>query len=203
MRFRYNTANRNRSVAEAMRFAERLSREDDFWRDVASLPAFAQTADEKRFTPARVASTVKGCADTVDVYHYTSSDPESTTTAYVSTAAPFKIFLNTRRLARSEGSHTNTLVHEFVHVVDCFRDTLGRNGRFEFGHDREYSSERRRSAPYAIGNLAQRHWRLAHGMKVEETLEGLEDYASAEGFACDHGEASPEGIEEGFGPDSW
>lgn len=192
MKFLYKARDKHPTVVKAIAFAESLTAKQAFWTDLANLPSFTQTSDAAKFTPEAIAKALQACTHEVEVHHYTSKDPNSTTTAYVSSGHAFHIHLNTRKLGRKEDSHTGTLVHEFVHVVDCFCDTLGKNKAWEFGHSKEASAERPRSAPYRIGNLAIRHWRIANGLTVSAALEDMEDYLSEEDFECDFGDVAPE-----------
>lgn len=73
-------------------------------------------------------------------------------------------------------------------MVDCFRDGLGKDGRFEYSHTRNFHADRPQSAPYSIGNFAQGFWTWVHSNETKAHLLLLhKDYAGEEGFECDIG----------------
>ena len=194
MEFSYTHSSRDEGVMGAVEFANGLFQNPEFWQEIAAAPPFTQTKGPM-YTPALIAERMRACTEVVKVLHFRTMNPFSSTTAMVDPHRPFCIFLNTRKFRRSVASKTNTLVHEFVHVVDCFCDGPEDTGSFEYTHSRKHHPDRPNSAPYWIGNRAQEWWERAHGLSAE-TQVGLStaplDYAGAEKFGCDVGPVSDE-----------
>jgi hypothetical protein len=190
MRFTYTHPTPDAGVIEAIDFVTNLAHLDGFWQAIAQAPPFKQTT--ATYTPTLISQRMRACTDLVTIDHYNEA---SSATAKVEPAVPFTIFLNDRKFRRSVASKANTLVHEFVHVVDHFRDGPTDTGRWDYGHTRSPHPDRPRSAPYWIGNLAQEWWVLAHQHDPNAFLADplsflkgpIKDYAGEEGFDCDTG----------------
>jgi hypothetical protein len=75
------------------------------------------------------------------------------TNAMVDPGKPGFVFYHSRKLNRSVAAIVNTLVHEYIHVVDHFGDG---NSVGEFGHGDQSSAGKQNTAPYWIGEQAYR-----------------------------------------------
>jgi hypothetical protein len=81
------------------------------------------------------------------------------TTALVNPAQPTVIKYNTRFRRNSTAQKVNTLVHEYVHVVDFAADG---HAHVDYTHHGQSSVGNERSAPYAIGTIAQKFYTDQH-----------------------------------------
>ena len=126
-------------------FYERISKHVDF-----------DYTEEK---PGHIAGWIKQSTLTVKVKLYKPKDPDTITTAYVSSNYPNTIFINSYRLNRGTGKLVNTIIHEGVHAVD--RSLPGKR----FGHGDNRWQGKQNSAPYWIGKLAER---IINGVKAED-----------------------------------
>jgi hypothetical protein len=140
-------------LAAAATFASELVRLDDFWQAVAALPPFTYT----ELSPADIAGRLRAVTSDIRVQHFYS---RRSTVAATRWQNPFCIFYNTKYIASSVAEKTNTLIHELVHNVDWFGDGTS---ELEYTHPTRPTDGRPRSAPYAIGKLAEERWLAAHG----------------------------------------
>lgn len=65
------------------------------------------------------------------------------------------MYLNTRKLARSDASIANTIVHEYIHILDSY------NEQYSFGHGSNNRSGKDNSAPYKVGDMFEDLYRSA------------------------------------------
>jgi hypothetical protein len=100
------------------------------------------------------------------------------TTAYVDPDIADIIFFNTYAIGRGDRANTNTLVHETIHVIDKFHDTISGFDFTHDGNDPNHPPQNRDSAPYWIGNRAEDLMQLVPG--VNKGLPGMA-YADAVG----------------------
>ena len=80
---------------------------------------------------------------------YKSKNPFSSAYGYFSPSKPDHVFLNTRKLNRSIGSITSSLIHEMIHYLD-YKDPI-----HSFGHGENDPIGKNNTAPYWIDNVAQ------------------------------------------------
>ena len=96
------------------------------------------------------------CEATITVRDWEAGPDWGKTTAVVNTGMRNIIRCNNKFNKRPIPSLVNTLVHEFVHVVDYFHD--GKMTPSQYTHRGQYSHkppENQDSAPYWLGNLAE------------------------------------------------
>ncbi|MFE8598935.1 hypothetical protein [Archangium violaceum] len=184
MRFAYTHATPDPGFVEAVAFANKLSFMEGFWQEIAEAEQFAYTT----VTPAAIAERMRACTDVVNILHVKK---RPITTAVTDPGMPFTIYVNTRRFHnRRVRDKVNTLVHEFVHNVDFFRDGA-QSKRWNYTHWVEDHRDRPKTAPYWIGNLAERWWELANQHVPEDQrraivkAKGVPDFAGAEDLGCE------------------
>jgi hypothetical protein len=175
MRFTYNGT--DTGLTEAAAFAEVLSNDAAFWTEAESLGPFKQTdvaADE-------IVRRLKTSTQVISIHHYTADGND--TVAATDRRYKNKIWYSDRHIGNSVAEKVNTLVHEFVHCVDYWGD--GDTG-IEYSHSADPSPDRPRSAPYAIGNLAEIwcRWVGSHGRNDKEMHPTASDVIPAEKFSC-------------------
>jgi hypothetical protein len=119
---------------------------EDFYNRVSAHEAFDYT-DEK---PTDIASWFKLFDGVVIVKLYKSKNPFTRTLAYVSADYPDTVFINSRKLDRDAEEIVNTIIHESIHSLDNSLPNVS------FGHGDNSSEGKGNSAPYWIGNLAER-----------------------------------------------
>lgn len=78
----------------------------------------------------------------------------SKTLAMFTAKHPNMIFINERRLKRSDEDMAGTWMHEGTHAADQF----DKNGRW--GHGSNSSKGKAKSAPYAAGSITKGHFKL-------------------------------------------
>jgi len=83
----------------------------------------------------------------VNVKTYKSRNPWSKALGYFSSSRPLDINLNTRKLNRSQASFTNTLIHEFCHMLDNYDDE-------RYGHGDNSAAGKQNTVPYWVGKQA-------------------------------------------------
>ncbi|HVK82087.1 MAG TPA: hypothetical protein VM915_15905 [Verrucomicrobiae bacterium] len=160
MRFHYNRLDRN--LVDAVAYANSLERKDAFWDAIALRGGF----DESALNGARIAALLRAPYPTVTVR--LQIFPSLKTNAATDPNHPWQIFYARFKRGRSVASIVNTLVHEFVHNVDMFGD--GARG-IDFGHGNQSSVGKEETAPYWIGDLAERIYRAETGQAAEKDME--------------------------------
>lgn len=102
--------------------------------------------DLTEVTPQRIATLMEQCAVQLRVELYRHLLP-SRALGYEDPAHPDRVFLNARKLDRSDASIVGTIIHEAVHAVDAVSPE-------RFGHGDNSPVGKDNTAPYWIGNLA-------------------------------------------------
>ena len=88
----------------------------------------------------------------VEVHTYKSKNPWSKSNGYTKPEYPNKMWLNTRKLNRSEASIGCTIGHETVHNLDAAIPL------YSFGHrENEYTPEKDACAPQWFGDLLYKY----------------------------------------------
>ena len=140
------------ALISAVSFVNQLATSAVFWEDIRGRGGFDHTV----YSGDQIARLMQDHAETVSVELYTPPFLRHRhTNAYTTPGRPNAIFYNRKKLHRSVGDMVNTLVHEFVHVVDHAEAGAPDAG---FTHDGQYESGNANAAPYWIGDLAQRHF---------------------------------------------
>ena len=83
-----------------------------------------------------------------EVRFYKPRWPWSAALAYVQGNNPKTIYINERKLNRSEASIAATIAHEYIHVLDNYTPE-------SFGHGDNYASGKDNSAPYYFGQVVE------------------------------------------------
>lgn len=97
-----------------------------------------------------IADYIKSFPFDMTIELYTSKNPWTSSNGYFTPSKPHTIHLNTRKLARSNGSVCATCIHELVHAVDSWVVDD------EFGHrDNKKTPEKEDTAPFYIDNIAE------------------------------------------------
>ena len=91
---------------------------------------------------------------------YKSKNPWSSAYGYYNPTKPNFIYLNTRKLNRTNASICATLIHEMVHFLD-------NNSDFSFGHGSNNPKGKQNTAPYWIDNHVENRLRLKYQDKSE------------------------------------
>ncbi len=127
---------------------------DALWDEFLSLGPFTHT----EVNVEEIVGYMRSCPNNIEVQHFTPTTQRDKkkykkTVAYVTSGSPFKVFYHTKFLNRTVSQKVDTIVHEFVHLVDLFCDG---SGSWDYGHERFLGGSRLKSAPYMIGRAAGR-----------------------------------------------
>lgn len=140
-------------INDAVKFCNELAANQSFWDTIAEKDKFDYSEE---YLPKDIAEAMRSYMDPVEVVLY--QKPwwlpwwHRNTNAYTDPKSKDVIFINSRRMNRSLASICNTIVHEFVHVIDFCHD--GDHG-VNYGHGSQGSSGKKNTAPYWIGQQAE------------------------------------------------
>lgn len=134
----------NKNVVNAVTRCNQILQDPAFFDLIRQHPAF----DRSTATPAQIADLMQRSTSAVTVELYTPKWLWSKALAYEDHRYPNKVFLNARRLSRSLGSLSATIIHECVHALDAEDEAL------RFGHGDNNPNGKENTAPYWIGDLA-------------------------------------------------
>jgi hypothetical protein len=132
------------SVKEAVTAANQLLNNSQFYDDIRIHPSF----DYTDVSPSIIADLIQNSNVAMRVIMYRARSRR--VYGYDDYRNPDIIHINIRRNAWSNGSLVNTMIHETVHAVDNY------NSQYGFGHGVNSSNNKGNSAPYWIGNLAEK-----------------------------------------------
>lgn len=182
MQFTYSGT--NQKLSDAAAFANNLP--EGFWDAVASEGSYTNTS----LTPEQIRDKLKACEDTVEVRDWTpethEADDYEDTIAVVRPSLKNVILYHSKFIGRTTAQKVNTLVHEFVHVVDCFHDD---DDDWNYTHSGQSPDGNEQSAPYRIGDIAEAYYEQAHDHECEnkEELMGMllsRNFAKEARFNC-------------------
>jgi len=147
----------NEKLAAAVEYVNKLGGNPQFWDEIAAQPKFDHTG----YTGLQIATLMRDHSPVARVDHYTPPFwRHRKTNAYVDPGVPNVIHYNTKKLWRSVGGMVNSLVHEFVHVVD--HAEFGAPGA-GFTHRGQTEAGNENAAPNWIGDKAEEHYGLNGG----------------------------------------
>lgn len=137
-------------IIDACAYVDTLASNSHFWDAIRTHPKFdftdlTPTEIERRLREANATITVKLWKPHFGRY--------SRTVAVTDSRYPRTVFYNQNKLNRGVANIVNTIVHEYVHNVDYFDDG---NMQIEYGHGSQSAVGKSNSAPYWIGDLAER-----------------------------------------------
>ncbi len=156
---------------------DRLNVDESFWRRIRTKPKF----DNATISSAEIERRLRTANSTITIQLWkpkpSHADMYKNTIALVDSGHPRKLFYHTKFVDRAVGQKVNTIVHEYVHSVDAFDD--GDPGR-QMGHGDNSARGKGDTAPYWIGDLAERIYRGAGLFSV-----GLGSLRIVEGSVAD------------------
>lgn len=132
---------KNVKIADAIICANKVIQSREFYLNIRGYASF----DNSAYSGEWVANDILRCNDTIIVTEYC----KKLTRCNAKTQT--EICVNTAKLNRTNAEITNTLVHEMVHYVDW-----AINHVWDFTHDGQGSEDPPASAPYVIGEIAER-----------------------------------------------
>ncbi len=135
---------KNEQLIEAIIIANRILLSPEFYTEIEKINKFNDTKDTS-YNGQKISNEFKSLKNTITVK--TIWRPFSARNAFTQT----KIKINRLNLDRSLSSIVNTLIHETVHFVD-----FQINEEFEYTHLSQYAENPSVSAPYIIGEIAQK-----------------------------------------------
>jgi len=134
------------NVKVAVILANKILKQDDLYRQIAAHPSF----DHSDTTPPTIAGFMRNADLTMTLNLYHAINEEKNIDGYDDTEHPENIHLNIWRTNRSPESMCNTIVHACVHAVNALHD------HNYFGHGDNSLPGKDNTAPYRIGEMAQR-----------------------------------------------
>jgi hypothetical protein len=152
---------------------ELLAFNNDFKNDIAGYGVFDYSDCDSEFIADLIHQFSNGRFGNLYVYTYKSKNPWSRAYGYFSPATPDKIFLNTRKLNRSQASIGASICHELIHYIDS-KVTV----RFGHGEGKNANSPigKEATAPYWIDNLAEYYFKK----NLNEYRDDLPDFNNLE-----------------------
>jgi hypothetical protein len=173
MRFDY--AGNDKGLVWAAEYCNQLLGREEFWTKVVESGPYDFTA----VSPEDIASFARSYNGVCRIQFFTGTIWRfNRTVAYVSPDRRDTIFVNTKYLKNSVAQKVNTLTHEYVHVTDYFGD---HNARIDYGHGSQTASGKGRSAPYAIGDIAEAFYKAENPGFLKSFIPGELN------FECDLG----------------
>ena len=165
----------------AAEYCEKLHSRDEFWEAIISNGPY----NYSDASAEDIATYMRGYNGVVSLKFFTGRLRYRNTVAYVSSGDRHHIYYNTRYLRNAISRKVNTLVHEFVHITDYFGDS---SNQIEYGHGDQSSEGKGKSAPYAIGKIAEDFYKSDNPSFIKNVaIEPLH-------FQCDLGELPEEMI---------
>lgn len=167
----YTYEGRSASMRRAVTIADEIMTSDEFWSAVlARTKPFYNTSRSVADIVERVRAAWSGSQKIVEWkpsifkrLHYRN------TVAFVDNNQADTLFYHTRFLGNPVGAMVNTLVHEFVHIVDRYHDSSP-NWDFTHAGQKAYDPpENQDSAPYWIGNAAEQEYARRSQPTTERT----------------------------------
>lgn len=145
--FRYIGCHDN--VRRACKLANNLKSNNNFYQLLRNYQRF----DMANVTNEMVAALLKNHAKLdVEVKTYKPWWPWSKAIAMFKPSKPHTVYLNARRLNRSDASIVGSLIHEYVHLVDNLYK------EYSFGHGSNSKKGKEHTAPYAAGRLSNQFY---------------------------------------------
>jgi len=136
----------NEKLEKCLGACEQLLDNPKFWTTIDRHPSFEMADVPPMVVSSVVEVFVKN--NDINIRLYTSKNPWSKANGYFTPARPHDINLNTRKLWRTVGSISSTIIHEIVHMADSDRD-------LSFGHGNNSPVGKENCAPFWIDNLAE------------------------------------------------
>jgi len=103
--------------------ANKLIRSEEFIAEMAKIEKFNTAYTSQGVDGKYIARKLLEIESKIEIYLYTSKNPFTSANGYTVDNGKPQVFLNTRKLNRSDASIVATLIHEAVHEAD-FRDLL-------------------------------------------------------------------------------
>jgi hypothetical protein len=152
MRISYTGEAQN--LRKAAAFANELAGTEEFWRQIREKPKFDYTS----LTSAQIEQRLRGAGTELKIKMWRPGNPAQrftyrNTVAFVDHAHPHHLFYHEKFIGNSVDELVHTFVHEYVHDVDYHSDG---SALIDMGHGSNNPKGKEESAPYWIGNLAQR-----------------------------------------------
>jgi hypothetical protein len=141
----------NRKVKDAVEEANQLLRSLELYDAIAAQPGFMLASH----SPSVIAELMRAARFSMRLGLYHSENPLDAIDGYDDLEDPLLIHLNIWRLDRSPASICNSLLHACVHAVNA-NVNHSFLSQYYFGHGPACTPGKERSAPYAIGAVAQR-----------------------------------------------
>lgn len=162
---------RNENLKKAAEFVPTLFADEQFWKAIVEHGNY----DWAGILPPEIADRLRGGPKTIYMRDFTPRWPWNkfryrNTVAKVEGSNPprFGYHTKARFAKRSVGQMVNTIVHEYVHLAD---NTDGVRGE-QMGHNGNRAGGKERTAPYAIGAMAQRIYEASRGEPSHELPDG-------------------------------
>jgi hypothetical protein len=128
-----------KSLNDAIAVANCVVRSEAFLKEIG---AFAKY-DYTDLTPSDVEASFRNIK-TINVSSYKTKNPYSKVFATTYASEKTTFYINTRKLPRTIGSLTNTIIHESSHLIN-------------FSHGDNSSVGKERSVPYGAGAIGEKH----------------------------------------------
>jgi hypothetical protein len=142
--FILRTKRTNHNLNLAIERASYIISSDEFYDVIVAKEKF----DMATCNGSHIVNQMRGFNVAVNVKVYFPKFYFSRALGFYDRRKPLDINLNSRKLNRSVNSLTNTLVHEWVHMVDFW------DKKHSYGHGDNKRLGKENTAPYFLGNMA-------------------------------------------------
>lgn len=155
-------------LRKAAMYVNTLDGDEQFWKNIRDTNKFTYTELSSKEIERRIRSSTS----TVNVKLHKFDDEK--TVAATDPKYRHTIYYSNRNMHinRSIANMINTLVHEFVHNVDLFDDGEAAS---QMGHPQESTPTRVESAPYWIGDIAERRYLASKHFALREETEPFQE----------------------------
>lgn len=155
MKISYEGKNANLRAAAA--YVNALEANESFWKEIREKDSFTHT----ELSPAQIEQRIKAGSAIMKVRVWSPNLRQKffyrNTVAFTDAGTPHVLFYHDKFLANDIAEMVNTLVHEYIHDVDGHSDG---SPRTDMGHGGDSPKGKENSAPYWIGDLAEKYYRL-------------------------------------------
>jgi len=127
--------------------ANHIMQDNEFYQLIREIPSFDLAKDlDGKVTGHEMAELIEEKPIACNIVLYRPRWPWSKVLGYYKGGK--NVYLNSRRLHRSDSSILNTIIHEYIHLLDNYTDSY-------LGHGGNTNEGKGRTAPYKIGDLAE------------------------------------------------
>jgi|GEM_PF-1755944 hypothetical protein len=147
----------NAKLRAAAAYVNVLAANESFWKEIREKDSFTHT----ELSPVQIAHRIRSGSTTMNVRVWSPNLLQQftyrNTVAFTDPGAPQVLFYHDKFLGNDIAEMVNTLTHEYIHDIDGHSDG---SPMTDMGHGDNSPKGKENSAPYWIGDLAEKFYRL-------------------------------------------